>query len=175
MNLALNEPLIDTLVGLFTEELPAVIRTLNTGYADSVTLEDPEQILPYMPTESGLEAGMPLIAVTDGTSTFQDDTVFSLVGVHELGIVAVAQDTHHAELAKILRRYTRALMLCIQQDREKASAGLLPTKTGAWYTGFGVIQPGPLLADRDPDAPAKQPSTFMSWSGFTIKCTREEI
>jgi hypothetical protein len=174
-NLELNEVVIDTLVELFDTTLPGVLAALNPTFRDGITLNDPVQIVPYMPTEAGIEAGMPLVAVSDLPSNFDDDTVSSMTGYHELAILIVLSNTDHPALAKELRRYVRALMLTVQEDRAKDGTGLLPSKAGVWYTGFKGIQPGPLLGDRDPDSPSKQPSTFLSWSGLVLRCTRGEI
>lgn len=176
--LELTEVVADGIVQVLNEHLPTVINEINAAKTD-IVLEQPQQIVPYIGTEATTEGGMPIVGVADMPTTFEDDLVSSLTASHQFYVHVVLQDADHAALSKMLRRYVRAIAISLQRDRMAPLTGGSPVLSrgniGVWALMFGSVQPGPMLGDRDPNAPDKVPSTFMSWSGLVVTCKREEI
>lgn len=178
-NLQLNEPIIKQLMKLLESEtlgLAAAVTALNATITDSFTLDAPAQILDHMPTPGALKGGVPAICIQDLPAQFEDDLQFSLSADHPLGIAVVIQNADQQTLAWQLRRYIQAIMHVIQQDRINPAGGILREPPAqVWYTAFTGTEPGPLLGDRDPQAPDQPPTSFLSWTWLLIRCRRQEV
>ena len=172
---ALNEPVIKALAELLQANLGVECTAINNELADDYTLEQPVAILPYMPFALTLEQGMPLVAIQDLPSTFENDLQYSMESEHTLGIASILQTSDHATLAWQLRRYNQAIMQVIQTDRMQGTSSVMRTKGGVTYVEFLSTEPGPMLGDRDPDADGIPPTSFRSWTWLIIKCRRLEI
>lgn len=177
----LAEVVANGIVNVLTENLPSIIAELNAGYNDGVTLEVPAagHILPYITTEAALGAGTPLIGVAEMPATFEDDLISSVVAQHRFYIYVVEAHSDLATLVKLLRRYTRAVALAIQKDRNRPLEGKEPTmgrgNLAVWSVMLEATAPGPLLGDRDPSSPPGTPTSWLSWAGLVIKLKREEL
>lgn len=178
--LELSEAVANGLVKVLTENLATVIPELNATFTDGVVLEVPVagHVVPYITSEASLGAGTPLIGMAEMPAQFEDDLISSLTTQQRFYLYVVETHSDLATLTKLLRRYVRAIALAIQSDRVKPLEGkqavLSREGLGVWSVMFEGTVPGPLL-DRDPDAPAAVPATFLSWSGLIVRCKREEI
>lgn len=181
--LELIEPVIDALLEVFRQNQEEVIEKLNEEYDDGIELTPiPEaQYYDYRPTEATWEKGLPCVGVAELPSRFEDDNVSMLIGVHTLCVWVVVNNADHGTLAKLLRRYTRMLALCIQKDRAFQSGPgkniqIMSRETQAvWGTKFEGIVPGDMLEERPPDSPSEPPTSYLSWRGIIIALKREEI
>ena len=160
MAIELNEPVVDALVSRLNSNLAATITTVNGEHSDDYDLDNPEQVLDYIPPTSLLTA-FPTIGIGDGPSRFEDDIGASATGVHQVMVVVYLQEAEQVALARKLRRYAVAIARVILEDRNRGS--------DAWGTVLNRVDPGPTLAD----AP-ENPQTFMSWVGLTITAKRDE-
>jgi hypothetical protein len=170
--------LIKSLKELFEAHLPTIIDELNPTFTDGITIAHPAQIVPYIPILSILSGGMPIVGIGEMPANFDDDLQFSLVGHHKIAVMVVLQNSDHESLTEELRRYTQAIQLTIQQDRERPlhnETPYLSGKGGSWYTKFLATEPGPLLGEVSPLNEGEPPSSFTSWTGIALEMTREEI
>lgn len=174
--LALNEPIVKTLVSLLEDELPTVVEELNATVTDGYTLSPPAQILDFMPGASLLGGGVPAICTQDMPASFFNDLQFSVDGSHGLGVASVIQNSDQQALAWQLRRYTQAVAQVIQRDRLKGQqASRLILEGKVWVVEFAGTEPGPMLADRDPNSPNEPPSSFLSWTWLMLRFNRTEV
>ena len=171
----LNEPIIKALVSLLNEKLGPQVTAINGELLDDFVLEPPVAVLPYMPFSLTLEQGMPIVAVQDLPTTFENDLQHSMESESMLGIASILQTSDHQTLAWQLRRYTQAVMQVIQNDRMADTSSVLREQAAVIYTEFVTTEPGPMLGDRDPDADGVPPTSFRSWTWLIIKCRRQEI
>jgi hypothetical protein len=173
--LKLNEPVITALVKILEEGLPGTIESLNESLTDAFTLDEPVEILPYMPIGSTLTNGMPIVYIQDLPSRFSNDLQTSMEGTHGIAVATVLQTADHQTLAWQLRRYTQAIAYTIQKDRELGVLSLMRKEAQVLYTEFAGTQPGPLLSDRNPDSAGEPPSSYLSWTGLLLECRRQEV
>lgn len=163
-NYLLNEPVIKALTNQFRTMLNPQIDAVNTRTTDGFKLQYPAQILDHVPLLSVLSGGgFPAIAIEDMGSTFEDDLVTSVTGLHKLAVIVFVQDPDPAGLAWKLRRYQQVIALVIQQDRTLGAA--------VWNIDFLGIEPGPALEARDPG----QVQGYLSWFALEIQAKREEV
>lgn len=170
--LSLNENFITTLVSLFEEKLPAAVTAINETITDAYKLDPAEQFLDYMPGKSILGGGMPAVCVQDMPTRFVDDLQFSMEGQHGIGVASVLYNADFRALAWQLRRYNQVIAHVIQGDREAGIASRLKVEGGAWVVEFAGTEPGPMLADRDPNA---ELVGYLSWTWFLLGFTRSEL
>lgn len=174
--LALNEPIVKTLVSLLEDELPTVVEELNATVTDGFTLNTPAQVLDHMPGAALLGQGLPAVCVQDMPASFFNDLQFSVDGSHGLGVASVIQNSDQQALAWQLRRYTQAVAQVIQRDRLKGQqASRLILEGKVWVVEFAGTEPGPMLADRDPNSPNEPPSSFLSWTWLMLRFNRTEV
>lgn len=179
--LGLSEPAIEALIKVLEENMPTIIEAINEQNEDGVELVTPLQFVPYRPTRATWEAGLPCIGIAELPTRFEDDNVSMLTAVHSVCIWVVVQEADHATLAKMLRRYVRAIALAIQQDRAHMSGPhgnemILSRETqSVWGLKFEGIVPGDMLEERTPDAASEPPTSYLSWSGVIVAMKREEI
>lgn len=172
----LNEPIIAQLLELLEAKLPAAIEALNATITDSITLDQPAQLLDYMPAPGELKAGVPAVCIQDLPAQFEDDLQFSITADHPIGIASVIQNADQRSLAWQLRRYTQAIAHVLSEDRLASDGGYLRRPPAqVWRVAFSGTEPGPLLGDRDPNAPDKPPSSFLSWTWLLIRARRQEV
>lgn len=171
----LNEPIIKALVALLKENLGVQVAAINNEMSDDFLMDPPVDVLPYMPFALTLERGMPIVAVQDLPTTFDNDLQFSMESESTLGIAAILQTSDHSTLAWQLRRYVQAIVQVIQADRMLGVSSVLRSQAQVIYTEFLSTEPGPMLGDRDPDADGVPPTSFRSWTWLLIKCRRQEI
>ena len=104
-----------------------------------------------------------------------------LTAVHTLAIWVVVQEADHAILAKMLRRYVRAMALAIQQDRAHLSGPgkneqiLSREAQSVWGLIFDGIIPGDMLEERTPNSSSEPPNSYLSWRGLIVSLKREEV
>lgn len=179
--LELNEVVINNLLEVLKLNMPDFLTAINEQWNDGVELITPLQFLPYRPNEASWEAGLPCVGVAELPTRFEDDNVSMLTSVPTLCIWVVVQEADHATLAKMLRRYTRAMMLAIQQDRVHASGSgknemiLSRENSSVWGVKFEGSVPGDLLEERNPDAPSEPPTSYLSWTGLIVSMKRSEV
>lgn len=172
----LSESIIKQLMEVLEAGLPAEINRRNEAITDGLMLDLPAQILDYMPVPGTYGGGLPIVAIQDLPGTFENDLQHSEEASYELGIAAVLQTADHRTLAWQLRRYQAAIATVIQADRMLGTASLLrKPPANVIYTAFAGTEPGPLIGNRDPDAPAEPPVSFRSWTWLVIRCRRQEI
>ncbi len=164
MAIQLIEPIIVELVDRLRNDFAAHVTTINAAVTDGFTIEAPgaDQVLGYPPAPELLTV-FPTLAVSDGRSTFEDDTGYSATGRHLVLICAYAQDADQEALAWRLRRYSQAIVRTVLEGRK--------LDTAAWGTGLDGVYPGPAYVD-NPDPESVQ--TWMSWVGVRIWAKREE-
>lgn len=163
MAITLNEPIVKQLQTILAANLPAEVTAINAAantVADGFTIEDPAQVLDFVPPVEYLTT-FPTVAIGDGPSTFADDNAWSATGRHTLFIVCFLQDPDQQALAWRLRRYEQALIRVVLANRNLGTA--------AWGTVLDGIDPGPTLVD-DP----KAPQTWLSWAGIRIVAHKDE-
>lgn len=162
LNLKLNEPIVVELAERIRADLPAIIAEINAEVTDGAELEliPDDRVLEYVPDAGSMQAGIPVIGIGDGPQSFEDDIGSSATGVYEQLIVVFVQDADQERLARLLRRYVRALAIVVLKNRRLDSA---------WGIGLRRIIPGPTLADN-----ATSPQTWLSWTGVQIWCKTDE-
>lgn len=178
-NFEMTEVIAEGIAKVLEERLPTAIEEINAEKTDLV-LPPPAQILPYIGTEASTLAGMPIFGVADMPARFEDDLVTSLTAAYEFYVHVVVQDSDNGTLVKMLRRYLRAIAVSLQADRsapltEGKPSVLSREGLGIWALMFETIQPGPMLGDRDPNAPDAAPTSWLSWTGLVVSCKREEL
>ena len=175
--LQLNEIIVQTLKEMLENDLPTIIKTLNESFKDGITLQEPSSYLPYVPSISDEAGGMPIIGIGDQPTKFVDDLQYEITGKHILAVIILYQSSNRENLALSLRRYIRAIIWCIQQDRERPlrkEETYLSQKAGSWYTKYLGVEPGPLVGEHEPGQP-DMPTSWKSWSGLGLEFTRQEI
>lgn len=173
-----TELVIDTLVELFKNELAEVVTAVSNQYSDGINLEEPVQIVPYIPIASILEGGQPIFGIGELPTKYEDDLQHEMRSLTNLAVMIITTNSDHNILNKMLRRYRRAVQITIQRDREKPNFGeipLLKSKAGVWYTKFVNTEPGPLFGEATPESLGQPPTSYTSWTGIQLQFTREEI
>lgn len=176
--LELGEVIAVGIAQVLEEHLATVIKEINAEKED-LELPLPAQIVPHATNEALTTAGMPIFGVSDMPAEFEDDLVSSLTATHKFYVHVVMQESDHQTLAKMLRRYVRAIAISLQRDRMKSYEGGTPVlgrgNIGVWALMFDSVQPGPMLGDQDPNSAGTVPTTYTSWSGLVVSCKHEEI
>lgn len=154
----LNEPLIASMVARLTSDLPTVIAAINAEVIDGITMSSDVQVLDYVPTPTILNR-FPTVGVQDGTSDFEDDVGWSATGVHDLVLVTFVMEADQQRLARLLRRYTRAV----------ANVALAGRTVGdAWGVTLNGILPGPTLGR------GEEPREWISYTGVSVRLKADE-
>lgn len=162
MSVTLNEPVVKAVHERLSGGLPAAIAAINAVVTDGITIENPVEVLDYIPPP-GLLTAFPTIGIGDAPSTFEDDQGFSATGRHQLLVVAYVQNDVQGALAWQLRRYAQAIVRVVLDGRNLGDA--------AWGTGLVGVYPGQAFADNeDPD----HVKTWMSWVGVRMWAKRDE-
>lgn len=170
----LNTTVLKALVEVLADGLPAAIDELNAE--SEVQLDQPVQVLPYMPVPASYGGGLPIVAVQDLPGAFSNDLQSSMEATYGFGIAALIQTADHATLAEQLRGYLRAIFSVIQADRELGVESVLrKPPANVIYTKFAGTEPGPLLGNRNPENQGEPPDSFRSWTWLLIECRRQEI
>lgn len=156
---SLHEPIIDALVTRLQADLPAAIATLNGTVTDGWPLEEPAQILDYVPTDGRLGA-FPTIAIQDVGVTLENDVGSSAESRTELGIVYFLRQQDPQGMARQLRRYGRVIASVALAGRSLPPQG--------WGTGYVRWVPGPTLEVQE------DPRTWMTWAAVIIWAKGDE-
>lgn len=178
-DLQLAEPLVAAMVTLLEANLNGVIAELNATITDGYTVQPVAQVLPFVPTPSVIQGGLPAVGVQEMPAEFEDDTQFSMNALHEYAVVVTIQNPDQLALALQLRRTIQAVATTIQRDRLQGNAlgegGIMRDQGGALSVNFRGTVPGPLLADLDPINPDGPPRSYLSWTGLVLTSLRVEI
>lgn len=174
-NLQLSEPIVKATVALLEANLPTVITELNETVTDGFTIDQPAQILDYVPIPSILQGGMPAIGVQRMPIAFQDDLIVNVDAEHQWAIVAILNHIDHRTLSWQLDRTAQAIANVVQNDRRLLPAGGIFQQAQLWNVRFLRTQPGPMLGDIDPTNPAQPPRTYISWTGILLSGRRTEV
>lgn len=162
--ITLNETIIRGLVAQLQAHISTEVDAINSSVADGFTIQYPQQVLDYIPLPSQFGGGLPVVAVQDMPSTFEDDLVSSMTGNHMLGVCVILNNADPRALAWQLRRSMQAVVNVIQLDRTLGGA--------CWTTILGQVEPGPMLGQRPGTA---DDYGWLSWTWLTISCRREEV
>lgn len=172
----LNESTIKQLAEVLENGLEQEINERNAELTDGFALDPPAQILDYMPVPATYGGGLPIVGVQDLPARFSNDLQHSMEGTYGLGLCALMQTPDHQTLAWQLRRYIQAIANVIQADRELGPLSLMrKPPANVIYLEFAGTQPGPLLANTNPDNDGEAPVSFRSWSWLLLECRRQEI
>src|SRR5690242_18306430 len=98
--------------------LPADLATVNAAITDGYTLENPAEVLDYLPPISMI-VRFPTIGILVGGApgTFEDDVAWTATGKYVLSIVTVIQDGEQVALNRKLRRYNACVANVALQTR----------------------------------------------------------
>ncbi len=177
--LALNEPIILAAKELLKKELPATVTAFNKTVTDGYTVTAPAQYLSHFPQGPELEGGTPIIGVGDMPARFVDDLQFSMDAEHEWMVACVISEADYPTLVCQLRRLAQCVAYTIQQDRMLGTSagigGIMRNEGGVFSVNFLRTEPGPLLADIDPENPGLPPRGWISWTGLTFSSRRREV
>ena len=155
----LNEPAILHVVERLGDGLAGVITELNADVTDGLTIDEPAQILDFVP-QLELLTEFPTIAVQDVSTRFEDDIGSSATGLHGLAVVTFLADADQRSLAWGLRRYARAVTECLLRGRGMG----LPI----WGVMLDRINWGPTLEAEE------NPRTYMSWVAVVLELRNDD-
>ncbi len=145
------------------DSLPAAIALVNAQahvIADGNTIEDPVEVLSYVPALE-MQTQWPVVGIQRDPATLKDDLGWSATCEGSLTIVAFLQEQDQQALADKLDRYMQALATAALVDRSLGGAG-----GAAWALRAGQINFGPALGDIP--AGTEIPEAFLSWVTFTV-------
>lgn len=163
------EPLLTAMQGLLKSNLPAVVALANTNITDGFLIDPPAQYLDYAAGAAELQGGMPIIVVseTPESSVFRDDLQSTVDAEFDYAIGIIIQQADHETLVKQLRRLLVCVLYVIQQDR-LANVDSVMRQAGAFSVNLQRVEPGPLLAGSDLQAPAVPPNAWLSWTTLIV-------
>jgi hypothetical protein len=157
------EPVIAALKARLDEDLPTAVDTVNATVTDGTLIEQPQQILDYIP-HPGILTAYPTIGISEGIGRWADDIGVEVTGLHELSIVAFLQADDQQTLVRQLRRTRAAILACVMDGRVLEDA-TDPTRNRAWGVLLRQIIPGPSLEVTTPE----QVVWWMSWVRIVIE------
>lgn len=143
-------------------DLPAQITTNNAAVTDGYTIENPVEVLDYVPSLS-TRVRFPLVCIENGPGKFPVDNGFFAEGHYDLAVVAFLQDQDQQALARKLRRYHRAILQVAMKNRNLGSGTGIP-----WGISLEESNFGPTLSERE------NPDQWLSWVAVSVKAKLTE-
>lgn len=162
------EPVIAALKHRLDTDLAAAIDAVNLEVTDGTLIEQPQQILDYIPHEDQLLA-FPTIGVAEGAGRWIDDTGWEATGVHELSIFAFVQADDQQTLVRRLRRTRRAVLRTVMAGRVLPDA-VDASRNRAWGLLLRQVVPGPTLGSTATGA-----KTWVSWVWIVIEARSDSV
>lgn len=160
MTVNLNEVLVTSMKTRLETTLNPIIDTVNSSFTNPLyPISYPFQVLDFIPTIAELQQ-MPVLGISDGDFTLDDDTGLGATGLCDLTVVAFIQCDDQRELAWNLRRYAIAMVRCMLAGRSLPPDG--------WGMLLRNVRPGPTLG-RDED-----PRIWMSTTAVTVSIRSEQ-
>lgn len=157
------EPVIAALLARLTDDLPTAVDAVNATVTDGTTIEQPAQIVDYIPPHEILLA-FPTVAIGEGVGRWADDIGSEVTGLHELAIVAFIQSSDQQTLVRQLRRTRHAILSCVMDGRVLEDVDD-PARNRAWGVMLRQVIPGPTLGE----VAAEQVVSWMSWVRIVIE------
>jgi hypothetical protein len=158
------EPVIAALLARLQTDLPPAVDAVNSEVTDGTLIEQPRQILDYIPPVEVL-LDFPTIAIGEGPDRWFDDNGHEVTGHHEIAVMAFIQADDQQTLVRQLRRTRRALLTAIMSGRSLQDVED-PSRNRAWGILLKQGTPGPTLGDLN----AEQIVSWMSWTRVVIEC-----
>jgi hypothetical protein len=139
----LMEAVVDTLMRVFEEQLPATLQQIESASHGEYRLRPPGAYLDYEPSGLGEIPAEVWLALLPGDTIINADTGYSGPGgsgwmdaTHEVGVMVHVQDTDPSVLTRRLLRYQRAIFQVIGANR----VGVLDRDGADAWHGIAVVR-----------------------------------
>lgn len=150
------EPVVADVRQYIENNIQNKIDAVNDGVDDGITLDYPVEVLDFVPSQTYLQRGFPMVGLQHGRLTAEDDSGWGMTSKMDLTVVVFDLDVEVGNLAKKIMRWESVLLQTM----------LTPTRligTRAWAVVFQGLDPGPTLARRE------DPRDYMSLTTLTVE------
>ena len=155
-NITGPEPVVNGVQEYIEDNIQTFIDEVNAGVTDGCTLARPIEVLPFVPSRSYMDNGLPLIGLQHGRLRPEDDTGWGFTACMPLTVVAFDMDPDLRRLAFKMMRWEATLMKLM----------LPPTRVitnEAWAVKFVSADPGPTLTRKE------NPRDFYGITTLTVE------